>query len=153
MNRLTADNLALCAFAILAAQPLQWLAQSWLSPAYGSYGYIYILLIFGLAGMSVLSGRPKGTGPQIPAIALLLLAALVRFLGQVLAVNILSALALALDVFALVGALQLHRRPFALSPFWMATLLLFSLPTEMVLQRMLGFSIEMAKALSPKGKE
>ncbi len=150
MKRLTADNLAWCTFAtasaILAAQPLQWLAQSWLSPAYGSHGYIYVLLIFGLAGMSVLSGRPNEVGSQIPTIALLLLAALIRFLGQVLAVNILSAFALALDVFALVSVMQLHRRPFALSPFWMATLFLFSLPAEMVLQRTLGFPLQMVSA-------
>ncbi|WP_170575038.1 exosortase T [Ruegeria atlantica] len=147
---MTADTLTWCAFAlasaILAAQPLQWLVRSWLDPAYGSYGYVYILLIVGLTGMSLLSGRPKATGSQIPAIALLLLAALIRFLGQVLAVNILSALALALDVFALVGLLQLNRRPFALSPIWMATLFLFSLPTEMVLQRTLGFPLQMVSA-------
>lgn len=150
MKNLTADTLVWSAFAIasaiLAAQPLQWLVRSWLSPAYGSYGYVYVLLIVGLAGTSFLSGRPKGAHAQVPTIALLLLAALIRFLGQVLAINILSALALALDVFALVGLLQLHRRPFALSPFWMAALFLFSLPTEMVLQRTLGFPLQMVSA-------
>ncbi|WP_282152766.1 exosortase T [Ruegeria atlantica] len=150
MKHLTADTLAWGAFAIasaiLAAQPLQWLVRSWLSPAYGSFGYVYVLLILSLAGMSLLSGRRKEAGSDVPAIALLLLAALIRFLGQVLAINILSALALALDVFALVGLLQLNRRPFALSPFWMATLFLFSLPTEMVLQRTLGFPLQMVSA-------
>lgn len=150
MKHLTADTLAWCAFAIasviLAAQPVQWLVQSWLSPAYGSYGYIYVLLILGLAGMSLLSGRPKEAASQAPAIVLLLLAALIRFLGQVLAINILSALALALDVFALVGLLQLNRRPFSLSPFWVAALFLFSLPTEIVLQRTLGFPLQMVSA-------
>ncbi|WP_372572107.1 exosortase T [Ruegeria jejuensis] len=150
MKHLTTDTLVWCAIAIasaiLAAQPLQWLVRSWLSPAYGSYGYVYILLILGLAGMSLLSGRPKDARSQIPAIVLLLLAASIRLLGQVLAVNILSALALALDVFALVGLLQLRRRPFALSPFWMAALFLFSLPTEIVLQRTLGFPLQMVSA-------
>ncbi|MEM6341587.1 MAG: exosortase T [Pseudomonadota bacterium] len=150
MKHLTTDTLVLCAFAIasaiLAAQPLQWLVRSWLSPAYGSYGYVYVLLMVGLTGMSLLSGRPKDAQSQIPAIALLLLAALIRFLGQVLAINILSALALALDVFALVGLLHLQQRPFALSPFWMAALFLFSLPTEMVLQRTLGFPLQIVSA-------
>lgn len=150
MKNTTADTLVWGAFAIasaiLAVQPLQWLVQSWLSPAYGSYGYVYVLLIIGLAGTSLLSGRPADTGSQIPAVALLLLAAVIRFLGQVLAINVLSALALALDVFALVGLLQLNRRPFALSPFWMAALFLFSLPTEMILQRTLGFPLQMISA-------
>lgn len=96
--------------------------------------------------MSLLSGRPKDTRSQMSAIALLLLAALIRFLGQVLAVNILSAFALALDVFALVGLLRLNQRPFALSPIWMATLFLFSLPAEVVLQRTLGFPLQMVSA-------
>ncbi len=150
MKSYSTDTVAWCAFAIasaiLAAQPLQWLVRSWLSPAYGSYGYVYVLLILCLAGMSLLSGRPKVAASRMPAIALLLMAALIRFWGQILAINILSALALAVDVFALVVLLQLNRRPFAVSPFWMAGLFLFSLPTEMVLQRTLGFPLQMVSA-------
>ena len=150
MRYLSVDTLAWSALAatslILAAQPLQWLFQSWVSPAYGSYGYVYVVLILGLGSASLLSGKPVTTGVKAPVLLLLFLAALIRLLGQVLAINILSALALAVDVFALVGLLRLNQRPFALSPFWMAALFLFSLPTEMVLQRTMGFPLQMVSA-------
>lgn len=134
------------ASVILAAQPLQWLVQSWVSPAYGSYGYLYVLLILGLACVSLLSGPATGKGANAPVLALLFSAALIRLLGQVLAINILSALAIAVDVFALVRLLRLNQRPFALSPFWMAVLFLFALPTEVILQRTLGFPLQMVSA-------
>ncbi|WP_300069294.1 exosortase T [uncultured Ruegeria sp.] len=150
MRYLSVDTIAWSALAaaslILAAQPLQWLFQSWVSPAYGSYGYVYVVLILGLGGASLLSGKPVAAVAKAPVLLLLFLAALVRLLGQILAINILSALALAVDVFALVGLLRLNHRPFALSPFWMAALFLFSLPTEMVLQRTMGFPLQMVSA-------
>ncbi|WP_170423340.1 exosortase T [Ruegeria arenilitoris] len=150
MKKPVTDSLAWMALAlasvILAAQPLQWLVQSWVSPAYGSYGYLYVLLILALAGASILSGPATEKGANAPVLALLFGAALTRLMGQVLAINILSALALAVDVFALVRLLRLDRRPFALSPFWMAALFLFALPTEVILQRTLGFPLQMVSA-------
>ncbi|WP_050604849.1 exosortase T [Ruegeria sp. 6PALISEP08] len=150
MNKISSIPLSWLALAgssvILAAHPVMWLVQSWISPAYGSYGYLYVLLIMGLAWVSLRSGRPTvGTG-RTPVLALLFLAALIRLLGQMMAVNILSALALTVDVFALTLLLRLNLRPFALSPVWMAALFLFALPTEVVLQRTLGFPLQMISA-------
>lgn len=134
------------ASAILAAQPVHWLVQSWVSPAYGSYGYLYVVLIVGLGCASLISGKANGSSAKAPVLVLLFTAALIRLLGQVLAINILGALALAVDVFAVVRLLRLEQRPFDLSPFWMAVLFLFSLPTEVVLQRTLGFPLQMISA-------
>ena len=79
-------------------------------------------------------------------IGLLVLAAAIRLAGQIFAINIASALALAVDIYALTALLRLQDRPFALSPLWMAALFVFSLPVETVLQRALGYPLQLISA-------
>lgn len=150
MKRLSIEHAVWATFAIasliLAYHPLHWLARSWISPAYDSHGYIYVLAIAGLVARSLLSGPPTGARPLSPVIGLLVLAAAIRLVGQVLAINIASALALAVDVYALAALLRLRDRPFALSPLWMAVLFVFSLPVETVLQRALGYPLQLISA-------
>ena len=63
MKRITLDHAVWATFAvaslILAYHPLLWLARSWISPAYDSHGYIYVLAIVALAARSWLSGHPR----------------------------------------------------------------------------------------------
>ena len=134
------------ASAILAYHPVLWLWQSWTSAAYASDGYLYALILAGLALRSLLSG-PAARGSDIGGVLVLLgAAACLRLLGQIFAVNIASAVALAVDVFAIVRLLRLPHRPFALSPVWMALLFLFALPVEAVVERVLGFPLQLVSA-------
>jgi len=150
MNKVLTDHLAWAGFAvasaILAWQPLHWLFRSWVSPAYGSHGYVYAAVIAALAVLSIASGATRKHRHNTPVLWLLVLAAALRLIGQVLAINLLSAFALAVDIFALVSLFGLASRPFALSPFWLAILFLFSLPVEMLVQRVLGFPLQLVSA-------
>ncbi|MEO0830955.1 MAG: exosortase T, partial [Pseudomonadota bacterium] len=142
-------NLALasCAAAsvILAIKPVRWLINSWTSPVYDSQGYIYLIAIAVLIGRSLLSG-PARPGNSASVLLLLLLAAAARFAGQTLAVNTISALALVIDIYAIARLLGVDRRPVALSPFWLAVLFLFSLPVEVILQRLIGYPLQVVSA-------
>lgn len=130
---------------VLAVKPVIWLVQSWLSPAYASQGYVFVGLIAALVLRSLASGPAAGNVPA-PAVWLLLIAAALRLASQTLAINILGGLALAADIFAIVALLRLDQRPFALSPFWLSALFIFALPVEMVLERALGFPLQMISA-------
>lgn len=133
------------ASAILAIEPLRWLLHSWREPAYASYGYLYILLLTGLIIWSVTSpktSQSSSTPHQFFALCLLLLSALIRLVSQVVAINILGGLALAIDCYALLLLLNLQNRQRALSPFWLSVLFLFSLPLERVIQRLLGYPLQ-----------
>src|SRR5205085_2142779 len=76
------------------------------------------------------------------AYGLLAASAVVRMAGQLLRVNVLGALTLSLDVYALalLAGLHLRRRP--LSPGWLALLFALSLPLERALQRLLGYGLQ-----------
>lgn len=63
-----------------------------------------------------------------------------------LAINILSALALAIDVYAIAAVLRLDQRRIALSPFWLSVFFLFCLPLAPLLQRVAGFPLQMISA-------
>ncbi|MGL4235380.1 exosortase T [Tabrizicola sp.] len=134
------------ASALLALEPLRWLFVSWLDPSYQSYGAVYCIVLFGLVGLSLKSSTPDGPPATTLAFGLFFVAAAIRLAGQVLAINVLSALTLALDVFALAVILQLDRRKFALSPGWLALFFLFALPLGPILQRVAGFPLQMASA-------
>ncbi|GFE64669.1 exosortase T [Litoreibacter roseus] len=144
------DTLILCGLAlasvILAIEPLSWLMTSWRDPSYQSYGGVYCAVLLGLVCLSLKStplGKPTSAGRVF---ALFLIAAGIRLAGQVLAINILSALALALDVFALATLLRLDQRKFAVSPTWVAVFFLFALPLGPILQRVAGFPLQMISA-------
>ena len=144
LPRLSALSIAL-ASAMLALEPLGWLARSWRDPAYQSGGW-FAAAMLGAALASVRSGTASGDRRANGLLAVFALAAALRPLGQVLAVNILSTLALAVDVFALARLLRLDLRPLALSPVWLAAFFLFALPLAPILERVLGFPLQMASA-------
>ncbi|MBM7069216.1 exosortase T [Actibacterium sp. 188UL27-1] len=139
--------LASCALAsiILAIEPVRWLINSWTSPTYDSNGYVYLIGIVGLVAWSVLSG-PSRTKSGAPVLILLALAAGIRLLGQVLAINTLGALALIVDIYAIARLLGVADRPFALSPLWLAVLFLFTLPVEVIAQRLIGYPLQLISA-------
>lgn len=134
------------ASALLAIDPLRWLITSWRDPSYQSDGGWYGLVILGLTILSFYSSSPQGPDKRGRIFGLFLLAAIIRLAGQILAINILSALALAMDIFALAAFLRLDQRRIALSPFWLATFFLFCLPLAPILQRVAGFPLQMISA-------
>ncbi|MEP3346350.1 MAG: exosortase T [Litoreibacter sp.] len=134
------------ASALLAIEPIRWLAISWRDPSYQSYGAIYCVVLVVLVGLSLKSSPPQGPSVAGRVFVLFLFAAVIRLAGQFLAINILSALALSLDVFAIAIVLRLERRKFALSPIWMAIFFLFALPLAPILERVAGFPLQMMSA-------
>jgi exosortase/archaeosortase family protein len=80
------------------------------------------------------------------ALTLLSLTALVRLVGQILGIDIIGALALTVDVYALGLLLGLQRRQRAVSPFWLAILFAFALPLERVMQHTIGYSLQFISA-------
>ncbi|MEL7105384.1 MAG: exosortase T [Pseudomonadota bacterium] len=131
---------------VLALDPLRWLVRTWQDPSYQSYGHWYVAALLGAVALSAASG-PAARPRQTEGLLLIFLAAaMVRLLGQVLAVNILSALALAIDVFAIARLMRLDLRPRALSPVWLSAFFLFALPLAPILERVLGFPLQMASA-------
>lgn len=131
---------------LLAIDPLKWLINSWQDPSYQSQGGLYCLALVGIGIVSFRSSKPIGPQRTDRVFILFFVAAGVRFLGQSLAINILSALALAVDVYVLATFLGLDRRRFAVSPFWMAVFFLFALPLGPILQRVAGYPLQMVSA-------
>ncbi|MEL7026830.1 MAG: exosortase T, partial [Pseudomonadota bacterium] len=131
---------------ILAAEPIAWLVRSWQDPSYQSVGHWYLFALVALIVASVLSGPTTGIRNPGSLLLIFLAAATFRLLGQIFAVNILAALALAIDVFAITRWLGIDRRPLALSPMWLSTFFLFALPLAPVLERVLGFPLQMLSA-------
>jgi exosortase/archaeosortase family protein len=134
------------ASSLLAVDPLTWLINSWQDPSYQSHGGLYCLVLAGLVVLSLKSSPSQGPTQTGRVFVLFLFAASLRLLGQVLAINILSALALAADVYALAALLGLDRRRFAISPFWLAVFFLFALPLGPILQRVAGYPLQMVSA-------
>lgn len=133
------------ASVVLAWHPVVWLVQTWTAPAYDSTGFVFVIAVGLLALRSVLSGPAEGPAPKL-VLPLLLAAAGLRFLSQTLAINLIGGLALAVDVYALALLLGVDRRPKAVAPLWLAGLFLFSLPVEAVLERLVGYPLQMASA-------
>ncbi|MEL6205829.1 MAG: exosortase T [Pseudomonadota bacterium] len=131
---------------ILAVEPFRWLVRSWQEPAYQSYGHWYAAALVGLILASLRSGPARAVARSDGLILIFLGAALLRLLGQVFAVNILAALALAVDVYAIARWLRLDLRPLALSPLWLAAFFLFALPLAPILERVMGFPLQMVSA-------
>ncbi len=134
------------ASALLALDPLNWLWISWQDPSYQSYGAVYCLALLAMVGLSVASGPAQGPRCAKQMFLLFLAAAALRLAGQMLAINVVSALSLALDVFALATVCRLNQRRFALSPGWMAVFFLFALPLAPILQRVAGFPLQLMSA-------
>ncbi|MCV6591831.1 MAG: exosortase T [Silicimonas sp.] len=134
------------ASVLLAMEPVAWVITTWADPSYQSNGALFGLALLGLVLLSLASSPRRPLGGTGSVLLPFLCAAGLRFLGQSLAINILSALALAVDVYAIALFLRLDRRRFALSPFWLAVFFLFALPLGPILQRVAGFPLQMISA-------
>ncbi len=129
---------------LMAIEPIAWLVNSWLDPAHDSQGGWVFLLCAGLFIWSILSPLQdcQSHAQHKKAIILLLGTACIRGMGQIFAVNVLGAVALAIDVYAIGLLVNLSDRKNALSAGWLAVLFTFSLPIERILQRLLGFGLQ-----------
>ncbi len=130
-----------------------WLVRSWSSPDYDSAGAVVFALVVGLFVWSwsspLRSGapvKPLFVGTRLLPLYLLLATFGVRLASQLLDINLLGALMLALDVFAcgLLARLDERKRP--VSPLLLAGFFCFALPLESLLQRTLGFALQQLSA-------
>ncbi len=127
---------------LLAAPPASWLVHSWFDGGYGSDGEWVFLLAAAIVLRAVSSRRSSREDPR-RAVMLFTATALVRFLGELAAIHVVGAFALVIDVYALALALGVHRRARAVSPAGVAALLGLSLPIERLIQRGLGFPLQL----------
>lgn len=128
---------------LLAYAPMVWLVNTWHDPSYASKGLFVFLGCLSLFLWSVSSRKISGSSIKSKTPLFLLLAsALIRLVGQALAINIIGALTLVMDVYALAKLSGLDQRARPLSPFWLAVCVGFSLPLERVLQRTLGYGLQ-----------
>ena len=127
---------------VLALDPVLWLVGTWTDPAYDSSGFLVFAAAAGLFLWSATSPIAAGSDRRRAALGLLGASAILRLAGQVLAVNMLGALCLVADVFAIGLLCGLDRRVRAVSPFWLAAIFAFSLPLERVLQRSIGYLLQ-----------
>jgi exosortase/archaeosortase family protein len=140
------STLVVLGAGLLAADPLRWLLATWTDATYNPEGLWVALAVAGLALWSGLSARRREAPDATRALWLLALAATVRAAGQLLRVNVLGALTLAVDVFALATLAGLGQRRRAVSPGWLAVLFALSLPLERVLQRAVGYGLQQLSA-------
>lgn len=141
------------AFAILALEPMLWLIRSWSSPDYDSAGALVFVLVVALFIWSFSSplslGQPaqaRDAGLRLLPLCLLLATFGVRLASQLLDINLLGALMLSLDVFALGLLARLDERRRPVSPLLLAALFCFALPLEALLQRTIGFALQQLSA-------
>ncbi|TAN68019.1 MAG: exosortase T [Methylobacter sp.] len=128
---------------LMAVEPIAWLVNTWVEPAHDSKGGWIFLLCAGLFVWSARSQKQAVTdNSHKKAVILLLITASIRGIGQVFAVNVLGALALAIDVYAFGLLAGLNDRKNPLSAGWLAILFAFSLPLERMLQRIIGFGLQ-----------
>ena len=135
------------AAVVLAIDPVLWLVQTWRDPSYDSSGFIVFCVCAGLFLWSVTSERTAHhtVNLRLP-LFLLAVSALTRLVGQVLAINVVGAITLVLDVYAIghLAAVGFRKRP--ISPGWLATCFAFSLPLERIIQRIMGYGLQSVSA-------
>lgn len=131
------------AAGVLAYHPVLWLVQTWTDPSYDSKGFLVFLVCLGLFLWSITSDRVtcRPADYRKPFFFLGLSAA-VRLIGQVLAVNVIGAATLLVDIYALSHLARLQDRARAVSPFWLAVCFGFSLPLERIVQRAGGYGLQ-----------
>ncbi len=137
------------AIVILMIEPVQWLFNTWFDPAYDSQGLLIAGLMTTLILWSISSPRKSHIDQSKSmrrAFVLFIAMACVRLSGQFLGINMLSALALVIDVYAIGLLLGISQRERSLSPAWIALLFAFSLPVERIIQRILGFPLQLISA-------
>jgi exosortase/archaeosortase family protein len=128
---------------ILAYAPLLWLVHTWMDPSYDSKGFIVFTICAAMFLWSISSPKqmPQPNDKKIP-LFLISLSAFVRLIGQVAAINMVGALTLIVDVYALSKLSALGYRQRAISPFWLAVSFGFSLPLERIVQRTIGYVLQ-----------
>ncbi len=128
---------------ILAYEPVLWLGRTWADPSYESSGFIVFCICAALFIWSVSSERItcKPVDKRL-AISLVVTTSLIRLIGQVFAVNVIGAVALVIDVYAIgkLSALSYRRNP--ISAGWLAICFAFSLPLERIIQRTIGYGLQ-----------
>jgi exosortase/archaeosortase family protein len=133
----------------LAARPARWLFGTWQEQGYDGIGWVAFVLAAALFGWSVSSpirsGADDGSN-SVRMILLLALTAVLRLAAQILDINVLGAVLLAADVYALAHLARLPARRRACSPLWLAAVFAFSLPVEPILQRVFGFALQQLSA-------
>ena len=148
MERSTFNNALFFGGAlVLAIAPAHWLWRTWTDINWNSNGALIALLVAALFAWSLSSPR-KGRCLRARRRAMVLLGAtaVTRLAGQVLGVNMIGALALAVDVYALGLLGGLAQRNRAVSPGWLALLFVLALPIERVIQRLIGFALQQVSA-------
>lgn len=140
-------GLFIAAAGLLALDPVLWLARTWMDPSYDSQGALVFLACAALAAWSLSSPRASYRPANTRlAFSLLAATAIIRAVGQILAINTIGAVALVLDVYALalLTGLQYRLRP--VSPFWLSLCFALSLPVERIVQRTVGYVLQEASA-------
>ena len=136
------------ALFLLAVHPAIWLAKSWFDAGYDSDGEWVFAVVAGLFLISATSRRVQPT-PQRDlrlAIGLEFGTAAIRVIGELMAVHTIGALALVVDVYALGLGAGLKGRQRSMSPAGLASLFALSLPIERLIQRGLGYPMQLASA-------
>ncbi|MCZ6619760.1 MAG: exosortase T [Gammaproteobacteria bacterium] len=132
--------------ALLALEPTLWLVGTWHREGYDGIGVVAFALVAGLFTWSMASPVRGDTTANPRTYLLLAATAVIRLAAQVLDVNAIGALLLAVDVYALAYLARLPHRSRSLSPFWLAVLFCFSLPIEPMLQRVVGYGLQQISA-------
>ena len=134
------------AAVVLAIDPILWLVRTWGDSSYDSSGFIVFCICVGLFLWSVTSDRTAHTVNLRLPFVLLSVSALTRMVGQVLAVNVIGAITLVLDIYAIghLAAVGCRKRP--ISPGWLAICFAFSLPLERIIQRTIGYGLQSVSA-------
>jgi exosortase/archaeosortase family protein len=133
---------------LLAAPPARWLLGTWLDPSYPGPKALAALLALALivdAARSPLV-RPIPGRELHAALYLELVTAVLRVLGERLAVHAVSATALVVDVLALGLGLGLAHRRRAARPLGVAMVFALSLPAEQLVLRSVGFPLQLGAA-------
>lgn len=142
-TRIVSLILALTAAVVLAVQPLIWLWRTWHETALTSQGGLIGTAVAVLFVWSITSPRPsQGKQTHGLAFVLLLASALTRLTSQILGINVIGAMTLVIDVYALAILFGLNHRRRAVSPGWLALLFALSLPIERILQRVFGYPLQ-----------
>ena len=140
-------GLFVAAAGLLALDPVLWLARTWVDPSYDSQGALVFLACAALVAWSLSSPRASHQ-PANKRLAFSLLAAtaVIRAVGQMLAINTVGAAALILDIYALALLTGLPYRVRPISPFWLSLCFALSLPVERIVQRTVGYLLQEASA-------
>ena len=131
---------------VLAIDPILWLTRTWRDPSYESSGFIVFCVCFGLFIWSITSDRHSyKVNIKLPLL-LLTISSVTRLVGQVFAINVIGALTLVLDVYAIGHLTQIRFRKRAISPGWLSVCFAFSLPLERIIQRTIGYVLQSVSA-------